>query len=95
MLRMAELGRNKKANEPLGFLSTHPFTQDRVERARSRAQRTLENVHVIASETSNLSIPSFTWTARLDRDQKPIALSFLGELRTFTPKQQALRLQNG
>lgn len=38
MLRMAELGQKNKAGEPLGFLSTHPYTQDRVERAREAAR---------------------------------------------------------
>lgn len=38
MLRMAELGQKNKGGEPLGFLSTHPFTQDRVERAREAAR---------------------------------------------------------
>ena len=38
MLRMAELNQKANAKEPLGFLSTHPFTQDRVERAREAAR---------------------------------------------------------
>lgn len=38
MLRMAELGQKNKGGEPLGFLSTHPYTQDRVERAREAAR---------------------------------------------------------
>lgn len=36
MLRMDQ--DQKTANKPIGFLSTHPFTQDRVERAREAAR---------------------------------------------------------
>ena len=37
MLRMAQAHQKNNANEPISFLSTHPFTQDRVERARAAA----------------------------------------------------------
>jgi len=38
MLRLAEQGEKGKAQQTTGFLSTHPMTQDRIERARAAAQ---------------------------------------------------------
>lgn len=37
MLRMSELNKKAGENEPIGFLSTHPITQGRIERAREAA----------------------------------------------------------
>lgn len=38
MLRMAQQDRQSKSRQPAGFLSTHPLTQDRIERARASAR---------------------------------------------------------
>ena len=38
MLRMAEQNQKTKAKQPSGFLSTHPLTNDRIERAREAAR---------------------------------------------------------
>jgi predicted Zn-dependent protease len=38
MLRMSEANEKAGPNEPIGFLSTHPLTQDRIERARAAAR---------------------------------------------------------
>ena len=37
MQRMADLNQMSKGKEPIGFLSTHPYSQDRIERARAAA----------------------------------------------------------
>ncbi|MBI3777264.1 MAG: M48 family metallopeptidase [Gammaproteobacteria bacterium] len=37
MLRMSEANEKAGPNEPIGFLSTHPLTQERIERARAAA----------------------------------------------------------
>ena len=39
MLRMAQQDQKSKSKQPPGFLSSHPLTQDRIERARAAAHK--------------------------------------------------------
>jgi len=39
MLRMAQQDQKSKSKQPPGFLSSHPLTQDRIERAREAARK--------------------------------------------------------